>query len=80
MAETTEVVSPVAFISKPELTISPASINATPVELDSTTAWPDKRRAEKRLSREDLLNDMSTDDVEVNSLDQFLSLVEHFKD
>lgn len=62
-----EAVSPVGT-AKPELTISPASINAAPVELDSTSASPDKKRAEKRASREDMLGEMSPAEREVSLL------------
>jgi len=62
MFQPDEAISPVATVH-PELTISPAAINATPVELDGTPASHEKRRAERQGSR----HDMSPVELEVDT-------------
>ncbi|KAF2772044.1 hypothetical protein EJ03DRAFT_348856 [Teratosphaeria nubilosa] len=53
-------ISPVG-VSRPELTISPASINNQPIELDST---PSSTRNTRRGSRAAVLEDMSPQERE----------------
>lgn len=62
-ASTQEIVSPIRT-DRPELTLSAASINAEPVELDSTPASPDKVRA-RRASRDELLAELGGEQKEV---------------
>lgn len=62
MAETTPI-SPVG-VTKPELTVSAASINNEPVELDSTPTSPEKTREGRRGSKVDAL-DLSPQEQEV---------------
>ncbi|OQN99482.1 hypothetical protein B0A48_14460 [Cryoendolithus antarcticus] len=63
MSTADELVSPVTT-ERPILTLTSASINTEPVELESTPISPDKVKAMPRTSRDDLLRDMSPEDVE----------------
>ena len=58
-----QVVSPVDT-AKPEFIISAQSINAEPVELDSTPTSPEKVRA-RRASRDELLAELGEAETEV---------------
>jgi hypothetical protein len=58
-----QVVSPVDTI-KPEFILSAQSINAEPVELDSTPTSPEKLRA-RRASRDELLAELGEAEKEV---------------
>lgn len=58
-----QVVSPIDT-AKPEFIISAQSINAEPVELDSTPASPEKVRA-RRASRDELLAELGEEEKEV---------------
>ena len=70
MAETSDVpISPVG-VSKPELTVSAASVNNEAVELDSTPTSPEKVRG-RRGSKVDL-SDLSPEEREVCTLTNLL--------
>jgi hypothetical protein len=58
-----QVVSPIDT-AKPEFIISAQSINAEPVELDSTPTSPEKLRA-RRASRDELLAELGDAEKEV---------------
>lgn len=62
-ASSDQVVSPMGT-GNPEFIISAESINAEPVELDSTPASPEKVRA-RRASRDELLAELGEDEKEV---------------
>lgn len=67
MASASETpISPVTD-SKPELTISAPSINAEPVELDSTPASPENVRNGRRASKPEALEELSPEEKEVGS-------------
>lgn len=59
-----QIVSPIDT-AKPEFIISAQSINAEPVELDSTPTSPEKVRA-RRASRDELLAELGADEKEVS--------------
>ena len=64
MADETPV-SPVRD-TKPELTLTSASINNEPVELDSTPASPEHLRAVRRGSKPAALEELSPEEQEVH--------------
>lgn len=61
-----DIISPIKT-ENPELIFSAPSINAAPIELDSTPASPDKVRA-RRASRDELLAELSGEEKEVRIL------------
>jgi len=63
-ASSEQVVSPVDT-EKPEFVISAQSINAEPVELDSTPTSPEKVRA-RRASRDELLAELGEKEKKVS--------------
>jgi hypothetical protein len=63
-----QVVSPIDT-AKPEFIISAQSINAEPVELDSTPASPEKVRA-RRASRDELIAELGEEEKEVGPFAQ----------
>jgi hypothetical protein len=68
MASASETpISPVTD-SKPELTISAPSINAEPVELDSTPASPENVRNGRRASKPEALEELSPKEKEVGRI------------
>ena len=65
MASASETpISPVTG-SKPELTISTPSINAEPIELDSSPASPENVRNGRRASKPEALEELSPEEREV---------------
>lgn len=62
-----EVISPIRT-EKPDFIISAASINAEPVELDSTPASPSKVRP-RGASRDELIAELSEEEKEVSRPD-----------
>lgn len=68
MADSTaEPISPIGA-SKPELTLSAASINSEPVELDGTPTSPERVRQSRRGSRDDALKGLSAEEKEVSRI------------